>query len=268
MQSRATAIIAFILIAGCGRAFGSPEAEAVVKVAEATLQDVRENTDFLATLWKWTTIIAGIAAAVIGAFGIKSVRDLSKAKDATLEVAKITNEFRIKMQDDIEKLSKGITSNHLVMMNCWSLQKDVDDIESERTKLGSTAQDKAAFEKREADTYSRVVKELTQILHAHNPQDSGVSSFAYDFLGLAQFKTRSVSAALMSVRKALEFKENNATALYNAACYAATLHLIEVSVGFLARAIEQDQDFLSSAKSDPDFDPIRGSAKFTSVVGI
>jgi TolA-binding protein len=256
---------------GAGKSSGepkvSPEMESVLKIAEGTLQGVREHTDFLATLWKWSTIVATIAVFVIAGLGITTVRDLRKVRDEAVEVVKQANQSVTEMQSNIDKLSKEITSNFMVIMNCSNLQPAVDDIESQRAKLGAAALTDAAFKKRESDTYGNVVKQLSTVLREHPPTDPAVASFADDFLGFAEYRMGNVSTALALAKRSLAFKENNATALYNAASYAASLRLLDTSLGFLERAIEQNQNYASIAKTDEDFDPLRGLPKFMVLVG-
>src|ERR1700691_3379653 len=245
----------------------SPETEGVLKIAEGTLQAVRENTDFLATLWKWTTIVVGFVAAVIAAFGIRTFSDLRKVANKYNEDVKRSTRSMIEINTNFARLSKEITSNNIVMQNCLSLQRGVDDIESERIKRSKDAPPDPTFEKRATDTYRGVVKLLSGMLLEHNPQDPAVASFAYDLLGSAQYKIGNVSLAIESVKKSLEFKGENPTALYNAASYTASIHLVDQSVEFLQRAIEKNQDFLISAKTDSDFDAIRASTRFIGLVG-
>ncbi len=257
-----------------GEPKASRETEAILQISERTLRDVEEHTDFLATLWKWTTIVSSIVAAVIAIFGIKTFRDLSRTKDEALEVAeqaneavKQANQAVTTMEASFSQLSKEITSNFFVMMGCVSVQGTLDAIASERARLGTAARGNAAFEKRETDTYRGVLNQLSPLLQKHDPQDPATAAYAYDILGLAQYKTGHVSAAFECAKKSIAFSPKNASALYNAACYAANMHLLDVSVGFLERAIEANQDYLTTAKNDPDFDSIRGSAEFTRLVG-
>ena len=148
-----------------------------------------------------------------------------------------------------------------------SLQSTLDAIASERAKIGTAARGNAAFEKRETDTYRGVLNQLSPLLQKHDPQDPAIAAYAYDILGLAQYKTGHASAALECAKKSIAFSPKNATALYNAASYAANMHLLDVSVGFLERAIEANQEYLTSARTDPDFDSIRSSAEFIRLVG-
>jgi tetratricopeptide (TPR) repeat protein len=253
----------------------SRETEAILQVSERTLREVEEHTNFLEALWKWTTIVSSMVAAGIAVLGIKSIRDLSAAKDRALKVAERADQAANRANDAVktmearfDKLSKEMSSNFFVMMGCLSVQGTLDAIASNQARPDDAARGNAAFEeKRETDTYRGVLNVLAPLLEKHDPQDRGVAAYAYDILGFAQFKTGNVSAALESARKSIAFSPKNGTALYNAACYAAKLHLIDTSVGFLERAIEEDQHHLASAKSDPDFDSIRGSAEFTRLVG-
>jgi hypothetical protein len=258
-----------------GKSSGDPkvsrETEAILQISERTLRDVEEHTDFLATLWKWMTIVSSVVALVIAGFGIRTVSDLSNAKDKALDAVTTMktsfSQLSEEMKTNFSQLSDGMTSNFFVMMGCMSVQGAVDAIASERAKLGSAARGNAAFEKRETDTYKGVLNQLSPLLQKHHPQDRAVAAYAYDILGLAQYKTGHVSAALESAKTSIAFSPKNATALYNAASYAANMHLLDVCVGFLERAIETNQDYLASAKIDPDFDSIRGSAEFTRLVG-
>jgi tetratricopeptide (TPR) repeat protein len=241
------------------------ETEALLQVSEHTLRDVEKNTDFLATLWKWTTIASSIVAAVIAIFGIRTFSDLSSAKDKALEVAeqseqavKQANQAVTTMEQKFKDLSKEITSNFFVMMGCMSVQSLLDAIASEHAAPSTAG--------RPDEAYQDVVDHILPLLQEHDPKGA-TAAYAYDILGFAQFKTGDASAALKSARKSIEFARENATALYNAASYAAKLHLVDVSVGYLELAIELDQKYLATARSDLDFDPIRGSPEFTRLVG-
>lgn len=257
-----------------GEPKASRETEAIQQISERTLREVEEHTDFLAALWKWTTVVSSIVAAIIAIFGIKTFADLSSAKDRALKAVDRANEATNQanqavaaMEARFGQLSKEMTSNFFVMMGCVSVQGTLDAIASERAKLGTAARDNAAFVKRETDTYRGVLNQISPLLQKQDPRDPATAAYAYDILGLAQYKTGHVSAALESAKKSIGFTSKNASALYNAACYAANMHLIDVSVGFLERAIERNQDYLASAKTDPDFDSIRGSAEFARLVG-
>jgi tetratricopeptide (TPR) repeat protein len=250
------------------------ETEALLQVSEHTLRDVEKNTDFLATLWKWTTIASSIVAAVIAIFGIRTFSDLSSAKDKALEVAeqseqavKQANQAVTTMEQKFKDLSKEITANFFVMMGCMSVQSLLDAIASEHAAPSTAERPAAASQERKTEAYRGVVNQILPLLQKHDPKDRATAAYAYDILGFAQFKTGDASAALKSARKSIEFAPENATALYNAASYAAKLHLVDVSVGFLEHAIERDQKYLASARSDPDFDSIRGSPQFARLVG-
>jgi tetratricopeptide (TPR) repeat protein len=250
-----------------GTASTPPDVEAVIKIAEGTLKDVHENTEFLATLWKWTTIVAGILAAIIAAFGIKTIHDLRKAKDEALDVVKKANDSMSEMRTGVDKLSRDITANHVVMMNCQTAQRSIEKIEEERAKLGAGAATNADFLKHEESACREILNDLKEVLRDKNPQDPAVASFAYNLLGYAQSHLRQWSAAMESAKRSLGFRENNPSAQYNAACYAAQLHQVEACVKYLARAIELDQNFLTSAKTDNDLDPVRQSEGFVNLVG-
>jgi tetratricopeptide (TPR) repeat protein len=180
---------------------------------------------------------------------------------------KVSNDAVQTMEARFDKLSKEMSSNFFVMMGCLSVQGLLDAVAAERSRPGNAAGGNSALEERETATYKEVLDRLSSLLQKQDPQDRATAAYAYDILGFAQLKTGNVSAALESARKSIAFSPKNDTALYNAACYAAKLHLIDTSVGFLERAIEEDQHHLASAKSDPDFDSIRGSAEFTRLVG-
>ena len=252
----------------------SRETEAILQVSDRTLREVEKHTDFLAALWKWTTIVSSMVAAGIALVGIKSFRDLSAAKDRALKVVERADQAANRANDAVktmearfDKLSKEMSSNFFVMMGCLSVQGPLDAMAAERSRPGNAAGGDSALEKRETAAYKKVLDRISSLLHKQDPQDPATAAYAYDILGFAQFKTGNVSAALESAKKSIAFSPKNDTALYNAACYAAKLHLIDMSVGFLERAIEEDQHHLASARSDPDFDSIRGSAEFTRLVG-
>jgi hypothetical protein len=250
-----------------GEAKISPETETVLKVAEGTLQGVRVHADFLAALWSWTTIAAIILGATFTVLGITSIKDLRKARKKAIKAAKLAKRSKIEAQTNFENLSTEIKSNFIVNMNYLFVQPGVNDIESQRAKLGVAAATDAVFKQRESATYADVVKRLSDVLDRHPPTDPAVASYAYDLLGYAQYRLGHVSAALEFVKKSLEFKKNNATALYNAASYAARIRLLDQSLGFLERAIERDQDSARSAKTDEDFEPLRALPKFIALVG-
>lgn len=239
--------------------------EQIAKLADLTLKGVASHTEFLTKLWTLTTFVGGAIAVVLAIFGIRSIRDVQRLKEqAHTDIAEIKKNF--------EQMSKDTTANHVVMMACYSAKLLVDsaiaiELRYKSGKDDIKAADKSEMEREANDLFKSAKDQLREVLQLNEPKDPAVGAWVYNLYAYALSEIGEFSQALTAAKKSLGFRPANASALYNAACYAALLHLAKESIDYLKQAVEHDHTFLNAAKTDPDFTAIRNSKEFKEFVG-
>ena len=88
----------------------------------------------------------------------------------------------------------------------------------------------------------------------------------YNGLGLAYYRQKDMSKALSSFIQASQVDPNDATARYNEACVLSILGRSQEALGSLKEAINLDPRLLKTAKSDNDFNNIKNSDQFKTLV--
>ena len=253
----------------------SREVEQVSTLAKITLNDVKEHTDFLAALWKWTTIIWGIIIGGLAIFGIKSISDIYRFKRSVhADIEKDRKDIGDLREKDLEHLreireeqkqfSKDAHSNHVVMLYVTRVEAWIDtamELEEKAKNSGITAEEKINFEARALDKFKSMRKVLEEVRKKEDVKDAAIAGYAYNLYGYALYKLGDIPNALLAAKRSIEFKSNS-TSLYNAACYAARLELAALSVDYLKRAIELEPTFLTDARTEQDFDKIRHFPEF------
>jgi Tfp pilus assembly protein PilF len=105
-------------------------------------------------------------------------------------------------------------------------------------------------------------EEAFQRLLALDPEQPHV------FVHLAWIHRRTISLdkAIETIRQALLLKPKMPVALYNLACYHAMKGETEEALKLLAEAISLAQEYAALARTDPDFDSIRGLEAFQKLI--
>lgn len=241
----------------------SQEAEQISRLADITLKGVAEHSEFLAALWKWSTIVGGVVVGLLAIFGIKSILDVKTLEE---QARRGLDEN----QQAFKQLRADQTANHKVMMTSCRAELSIDlatELERKAKKSGVIAVEKNECERQAIEKFKSAREDLGDVLRKNEAKDPAVGSWAYNLYGYTQYKLGDFSEALAAVKKSLAFIDANATAQYNAACYAAKLHLSKDSVEYLQRAVKLNHTFLTDAKTEPDFDAIRSSQEFANFVG-
>ena len=83
-------------------------------------------------------------------------------------------------------------------------------------------------------------------------------------LGWCYKRKQQLGLAVEALQKAIAINRDSGIAHYNMACYLALLNQAEMALIHLDAAIEIDESFRESAKTETDFDSIRGTAEFQS----
>jgi len=83
----------------------------------------------------------------------------------------------------------------------------------------------------------------------------------------AYFATKEYDKALEVLSEALAEYPDDAAVLYNLACAESMLGMTADALGHLRRSAEQGERFKELARTDTDFDPIRGEQEFQRIVG-
>jgi tetratricopeptide (TPR) repeat protein len=89
---------------------------------------------------------------------------------------------------------------------------------------------------------------------------------ALDNRGVALFKLGRYDEMILSCDKCLEIKSDYANAYYNKACAYALQENIPLAIENLKQAINLDSKYLEMAKTDTDFDKIRNTLSFQSLI--
>lgn len=88
----------------------------------------------------------------------------------------------------------------------------------------------------------------------------------YNGMGLAFYRKKSYPEALKLFVAATEVDPNDATARYNEACVLSLMGRGEEAVNTLAEAVSLDPRLLQNARSDTDFENIKGNLKYRELV--
>ena len=94
-----------------------------------------------------------------------------------------------------------------------------------------------------------------QMTRSHPQEPQGYISLAY-----ATRRAESIQAALAILMDAQQLFPEEATILYNLACYEAQLGNLELARGWLQDAIRLAPGDQRRAEEDPDLEPLRGTA--------
>ncbi len=89
---------------------------------------------------------------------------------------------------------------------------------------------------------------------------------AWDNRGMALLKLGRYDEAILSCDKCLKIKSDHANAYYNKACVYALQENILLALDNLKQAINLDSKYLEMAKTDTDFDKIRHTPSFQSLI--
>ena len=84
--------------------------------------------------------------------------------------------------------------------------------------------------------------------------------------GISLIRLNRYPEALTSFNKALELNPNSANALYNLACVYALQNQIPLAIENLSKAINLNSELREYAKTDSDFDAIRGDQRFKDLI--
>ncbi|WP_149989633.1 tetratricopeptide repeat protein [Microcystis aeruginosa] len=87
---------------------------------------------------------------------------------------------------------------------------------------------------------------------------------AWNNRGIALRNLRRLEEAIASYDRALEINSNYANAYYNKACCYGLQNNVELAIENLQRAINLDVEYQDMAKTDKDFEQIRGDERFQS----
>ena len=238
----------------------SREVEKIAKIAEMTLKDVNEHTDFLKDLWTWTTIIGSILIGSLAVYGFRTIHDINKWKEGARRSVK-------QYKTTLRRLTQDANNNHLVMMYTTRADVFIERI-MELEERQSKTDHLEDYEKQAIQVYLHSIKEdLGKALRDQKSTDRKVRGWAYNLYGYALYRLGDFSQALEALKESIKLDVNNGSALYNAACCAARLRLTEMSAEFLKRAVQRDYTFLAKADDDPDFSEIRKSPEFVSFLG-
>ena len=244
----------------------SNEVEQISKLTEMTLKGVENHADFLASLWKWTIIIGSIVAGLLAFFGFVSFKDLKNMSQKYADEIIKFQELEVKFA----KLNTEITANHVVMMCCNRAQLWIDtasEFERRAQESGIQELEKNRLTDAASEKFKSVVENIQEVLRNNKPTDHAVCALVYNLYGYAQYKQGDISSALAAAKKSLESRPDDATALYNASCYAAKMNLVDQSVTYLKRAVEINHTFLADAQNEEDFKGIKSAKEFTDFVG-
>lgn len=88
----------------------------------------------------------------------------------------------------------------------------------------------------------------------------------YNGLGLAYYRKNEMRSALKNFSYASKINPSDATARYNIACVLSIMGRQQEALSFLEEAINLDPRLLTNASTDNDFNNIRGSSTFQSIV--
>lgn len=81
------------------------------------------------------------------------------------------------------------------------------------------------------------------------------------------FATKEYDKAMEVLAKTLEEYPDDATLLYNLACAESMAGRTAEAIEHLRHSVEREERFRELARTDTDFDPIRGEAEFQKIVG-
>ncbi|MGL5080621.1 MAG: tetratricopeptide repeat protein [Microcoleaceae cyanobacterium] len=84
--------------------------------------------------------------------------------------------------------------------------------------------------------------------------------------GIALYNLERYEEAIASFDKALEIQPNDPNAFYSKACCYGLQNNVELALKNLEQAINLDQEYLEMAKTDSDFDSVRGDERFQALV--
>ena len=93
-------------------------------------------------------------------------------------------------------------------------------------------------------------------------------SLAHDYRARALGGLGRYAEAAAACDRALQLEPELADAYYNRACAYSRLHKREEALRDLKRAIELDEKHRQRAKTDEDFESLRGDAEFRKLVGL
>jgi tetratricopeptide (TPR) repeat protein len=120
-------------------------------------------------------------------------------------------------------------------------------------KLGNPEEAKVSFEQ---------ALKISEKTLKHQPQDAG----ACFEKGLAYQNLQKYTQAISAYNQAIKIEAKHAQAWYNLACCYALQHNPELAVENLRISIDIDRTHLITAKTDPDFDTIRDSSLFQTLL--
>jgi Tfp pilus assembly protein PilF len=83
-----------------------------------------------------------------------------------------------------------------------------------------------------------------------------------NLLGAAYFVKGEPELALRMLHRAIEVDPNYATSYYNLSCILATKKEKDKALEYLKKAISLDQKYKEEARTDKDFDNLRGQKEF------
>ncbi len=89
----------------------------------------------------------------------------------------------------------------------------------------------------------------------------------HGFIGVSYMQTGEYKKAVKHLEVQYDQNSDDPSPLYNIACAYALWGKSKKAISSLARAIEANEDFRNSARSDKDFDNIRKSRRFIELVG-
>lgn len=84
--------------------------------------------------------------------------------------------------------------------------------------------------------------------------------------GYALFTLGRYNEAITSYQKALELDSSSANAYYNIACIYGLQEDVDLAIQNLQQAIKLDSEYREMAKTDSDFDSIRGDSRFQALL--
>ncbi|MCY7282907.1 MAG: tetratricopeptide repeat protein, partial [Cyanobacteria bacterium CAN_BIN43] len=89
---------------------------------------------------------------------------------------------------------------------------------------------------------------------------------AWENRGLSLSALGRYEEAIASYDRSIAIKPDDASAFYNKACCYGLQNQVELAVDFLQQAIELDPQCKDMAKTDTDFELIRGSDRFQALI--
>lgn len=234
------------------------------------------NREYYDALSKY---IAGIAAVLLFVLGFLGFTERKQRADLEKEIRKQLKQMdeakhhmgdlERQLQNNIQDAAKTgeMINERLAAIRQQEIKANVWILDVNRG-MNALLYSTFTSEPNAKQIYLKIAREILEKIAADETMANSIRAYGYRHLAGLYKSAKRYSDAWKAIQRALELtvEKRDAVLLYNAACYASVNGLSDIALSHLAGTLEADPDMKEIARGDPDFDNLRGDARFQALV--